>query len=60
MGVAYDPSNGYIYVADSGSDSVSVINGATNTVIATITVGNGHGGLRMIHLTVTFTLPMLV
>ena len=36
--VAYDPSNGYIYVANYGSDTVSVINGANNTVIATIPV----------------------
>jgi len=36
-GVAYDPSNGYIYVTNLGSDSVSVINGTT--VIANITVG---------------------
>ena len=36
-GIAYDPSNGYIYVTDLGSDSVSVINGTT--VIATIPVG---------------------
>ena len=38
-GIAYDPSNGYIYVTDAGSGTVSVINGATNTVIATIPVG---------------------
>ncbi|WP_410545832.1 beta-propeller fold lactonase family protein, partial [Acidianus sp.] len=38
-GIAYDPSNGYIYVADHFSDTVSVINGATNTVIANIPVG---------------------
>jgi YVTN family beta-propeller protein len=37
-GIAYDPSNGYIYVTDEGSDTVSVINGKTNTVIATIPV----------------------
>jgi len=36
-GIAYDPSNGYLYVADTGSNTVSVINGAT--VIATIPVG---------------------
>jgi len=36
-GVAYDPSNGYIYVADSSLYTVSVINGTT--VIANITVG---------------------
>jgi len=40
-GIAYDPSNGYIYVADVGSNTVSVINSATNTVIATIPVGKG-------------------
>ncbi|MFP3203272.1 MAG: hypothetical protein RXR43_13950, partial [Sulfolobus sp.] len=38
-GIAYDPSNGYLYVADCGSGTVSVINGTTNTVIATIPVG---------------------
>jgi len=36
-GIAYDPSNGYIYVADWGWSIVSVING--KTVIATIPVG---------------------
>ena len=40
-GIAYDPSNGYIYVADHGSDTVSVINGTT--VIATIPVGPVSG-----------------
>ena len=44
-GIAYDPSNGYIYVTDAGSDTVSVINGATNTVIATIPVGSGPEGI---------------
>jgi len=38
-GVAYDPSNGYIYVTNVFSGTVSVINGATNAVIATIPVG---------------------
>ena len=38
-GIAYDSSNGYIYVADSGSGTVSVIDGANNTVIANIPVG---------------------
>ena len=36
-GIAYDPSNGYIYVTDSFSGTVSVIDGTT--VIANITVG---------------------
>ncbi|MGC8630797.1 MAG: YncE family protein, partial [Thermoplasmata archaeon] len=34
-----DSSNGYVYVTNSNSNSVSVINGATNKVIANITVG---------------------
>jgi len=42
-GIAYDPSNGYLYVADSGSYTVSVINGAT--VIANITVGSKPAGV---------------
>ncbi|MGC9167228.1 MAG: hypothetical protein ACP5GR_06280, partial [Thermoplasmata archaeon] len=33
---AFDSSNGYVYVTNRGSDSVSVINGATNKVIANI------------------------
>jgi len=44
-GIAYDPSNGYIYVTDYGSYSVSVIDGATNTVIATIPVGTEPEGV---------------
>ncbi len=44
-GIAYDPSNGYIYVADSNSSTVSVISGTTNIVIATITVGSGPAGI---------------
>jgi len=43
--IAYDPSNGYIYVADAGSGTVSVINGKTNTVIATIRVGSEPWGV---------------
>ena len=37
-GVAYDSSNGYLYVTNLNSNSVSVINGASNTVIYTIAV----------------------
>src|SRR5579884_2701294 len=40
IGVAFDSSNGYVYVANPNSGSVSVINGATNNVIASITVGS--------------------
>jgi len=45
--IAYDPSNGYLYVADSGSGTVSVINGTTNTVIANIPVGSGPTWIRI-------------
>src|SRR2546428_12221555 len=37
-GVAYDPGNGYIYVANTLSNNVSVISG--RTVVATNPVGN--------------------
>ncbi len=36
---------GKIYVANNGSDTVSVIDSGTNTVIETITVGNGPSGV---------------
>ena len=36
--MAYDSGNGYVYVANSGSNNVSVISGTT--VVATIPVGN--------------------
>ena len=42
---SFDSSNGYVYVVNSGSDSVSVINGATNTVIDTIPVGSSPEGV---------------
>jgi len=42
-GIAYDPSNGYLYVTDWSSGTVSVINGTT--VIATIPVGTNPGGV---------------
>jgi len=40
-GAAFDSANGYIYVTNVGSDNVSVINGSTNNVIASIGVGVG-------------------
>ena len=40
-GIAFDPTNGYLYVANFGSGTVSVIDGSTNTVVTTVTVGNG-------------------
>lgn len=37
--VAVDPTNNTVYVANTDTDSVSVINGNTNAVVATIAVG---------------------
>ena len=37
-GDLFDPDNGDIYVANDFSSSVSVIDGSTNTVIATVNV----------------------
>ena len=37
FGVGYDIGNGYVYVANGGSDTVSVINGTT--VVASVAVG---------------------
>jgi YVTN family beta-propeller protein len=39
QGMAYDPESGEMYVANFGSNTVSVINDSTNTVVATIKVG---------------------
>jgi YVTN family beta-propeller protein len=44
-GIAYDSSNGYVYVANWNSNNVSVINGANNTVIASIAVGSEPQGV---------------
>ncbi len=40
QGVGVDPLTNTIYVANTGGDNVSVINGATNTVTATVAVGS--------------------
>jgi YVTN family beta-propeller protein len=37
---AFTPNGAYVYVANQGSDSVSVISTATNTVTATVPVGS--------------------
>src|SRR3954470_20572349 len=42
FGVAINPTNGLVYVANSDSNTVSVINPATNTVVATIYVIGGR------------------
>ena len=37
--IGYDPALGELFVTDTGSDNVSVISDATNTVVATVPVG---------------------
>lgn len=37
----YDPINGYVYVANYGAASVTIVNGSTDTVIRTLAVGAG-------------------
>ncbi|HEY7080890.1 MAG TPA: YncE family protein, partial [Nitrososphaeraceae archaeon] len=40
VGIAFNPNNGDMYVTNFGSNTVSVIDTTTNTVVATITVGS--------------------
>ncbi len=46
-GVAVNEKTNRIYVANAGSDTVSVIDGATNTMISTIAVGDGPFGVAV-------------
>jgi YVTN family beta-propeller protein len=43
--IGVNPSTGRVYVANVNSDTVSVIDGATNTVVATVAVGNYPTGV---------------
>ena|SRR5208282_3133679 len=45
--VAIAPEGAYVYVTNDLSSSVSVISTATNTVSATVTVGNQPSGLAV-------------
>jgi YVTN family beta-propeller protein len=45
FGIAFNPSNGNMYMTNFNSDSVSVINPATNAVISTIPVGSAPFGI---------------
>ncbi len=40
INLAYDSANGYIYVSNYGTDTVSVINPASQSVVATITLSS--------------------
>ncbi|MFL6391724.1 MAG: YncE family protein [Nitrososphaeraceae archaeon] len=44
-GVAFDSANGYTYVTNTNSNTVSVIDGSTNTVIKEIHVGSHPRGI---------------
>jgi YVTN family beta-propeller protein len=45
FGIAFNPNNGNMYMTNFNSDSVSVINPSTNTVISTIPVGSAPFGI---------------
>ena len=45
--MAVTPNGAYVYVTNEGSDTVSVISTATNTVTATVTVGSGPNGVAV-------------
>jgi len=53
LGVAVNPSTDATYVANAVDNTVSVINGRTNTVSATITVGTNPVGVAVDWLTDT-------
>jgi len=44
-GIAYDSAKGEVFVANDGSNTVSVISDSTNTVVATVSVGSGPFGV---------------
>jgi len=46
-GIAVDTTTDTVYVANEGDDSVSVIDGATGTVMATILVGSSPRGIAV-------------
>lgn len=46
-GVSVNPTTNRIYVANHGSNTVSVIDGDTNSVIATVPIGDGPHGISI-------------
>lgn len=46
-GVASNPLNGYVYVADAGSNHTSVINSVSNNIVTTIAVGTQPWGIAV-------------
>jgi YVTN family beta-propeller protein len=55
-GIAYDSSKGEVFVSNGGNNSVSVISDATNSVVATIDLGNDseNNGLGMYPVNLAF------
>jgi YVTN family beta-propeller protein len=43
--LAYDSAKGEVFVVNRDSNSLTVISDATNTVVATLTVGSGPEGV---------------
>ena len=46
MALEFNPSNNNIYVANQGSNSISVIDDSANAVVATVNVGNSPRALE--------------
>jgi serine/threonine-protein kinase len=51
--VAVNPLTGTVYVANNGSNTVSLISARTSQVTSTVTIGNGRGGAAADSLTAT-------
>ena len=47
IGISVNPMNNIIYVTNNHSDTISVIDGKTNSVIETIIVGDGPAGISI-------------
>ncbi len=48
FGIVYDPVNGYIYVTNSGSNNVSVIDPSNNRIIAYVPLGGLLNGANLV------------
>ena len=50
-GIAYDPANGYVYIANSNSGNISVLNPATESIIQTLpaTIGTQSRPAAMVY-----------
>jgi YVTN family beta-propeller protein len=47
FGIAVNPSTNRIYTANEANNTVSVIDGATNSIVATVSVGSGPCGVAV-------------